>query len=205
MIVGRTARRDYFLRCFRIIAEGKARKLVLSKDLDESDLAHDEHRLQPEPFASNSDDRTFGRDDVVFAFDFLPRFGKDRLAMIVEALAASGCTVFFVIPLAYADRVLADGSNVNKTVETREWWAELLDQAFGGIEAVKAHSEYDAAFVSRPLLKIEKRAIERLSPRIVLANELDRIGSRAVVFARQLARSIERKTALLEAVEGRSV
>jgi hypothetical protein len=177
----------------------------LSDDLDEGDLAENEHRLEPEIIRSGLKDAGIGKEECVFVFDVLPRFDRESLSDILRALASLPCTFFFVIPLTYSNRLLADGSNANKTVEAKEWWAELLGNIFGEIEAVKTHSEYDVAFATRRLSEGDRRAIGRLSLGVVLGRQLDRIGSRAVILARTLARSIESKTTQLGAVEGKSV
>ena len=156
---------------------------------------------------SELEERLAGKSDneLVFLFDLLQRVEARHLPDFMKKLAELPARFFFVIPLAYSDRLLDDGSNVNKIVETREWWAELLSRWFAGVEPVRAHGDHDAAFVTFPISAEAKRAIDRLSPKIDLAKHLERIGSSAVVLARTFARTIHTKADLVEAVAGKSV
>lgn len=74
--------------------------------------------------------------DLVLCTDVLEHIPQDFLPTLLKDIKASSTKVFFTISLVAARRRLPNGLNAHLTVQSAQWWKELLNKHFTTVEVV---------------------------------------------------------------------
>ena len=136
--------------------------------------------------------------------DSLPKLEKSEAEALLAALSESNAKFFAVMSVYYSDRVLGDGANEHKTVESHDWWKELIARHFPTSTVVRGYQESDVAIASFAISDKAKRQIERLRSN-PLARDLARLRDRFLLTARLYSGLTTSQKSILDDLAGKNI
>ena len=136
--------------------------------------------------------------------DVFPRMDSSRIEVLLATLSKRDAKFLAVMSVYYSDAVLEDGSNEHKTVESHEWWKELITRYFPSSSVVRSYQESDVAIANFAISDRAKGQIRRLQP-APLAKELVRLADRFSLTARLYSGGTTSQKQVLDDLAGKSV